>query len=201
MTATSEIRLILELDEEPNDKDKETIELLIRSILVSMHPSADVRIATKSGSWIVMAWSVLEGVGKWLIPEFGSWLAEKGFDWIHSQASKTKQLLPGDATERRIRTDHSSIDVCPTEGSEGLQSSDESKIFVKLASQMSTVIDNPVFSNSKKVTFRIGEWSSSHNIGVSASLTKIKDKADEQELEFSVDLTDSVEDFNSRLNF
>jgi hypothetical protein len=199
-TATSKICLVLELDEEPNDKDKEIIKLLLGSLLLSIQPSAKVIINTKFGSWIVIASSILQGAAQWLIPEFGSWLSGKGFDWIQSHANQPKRLLMGD---RVPQTEVESSAVKPTsiEVSNGIQANDESKIFVKLADQMSTILENPVFCNSKKVTFRMAEWSASRNIGISISLTKTKDTTGEQELDFSVDLTDSVEDFNSRLNF
>jgi len=204
MILKNEIRLIVELDEEPIDEDKQTIESLLKSTLLEIYPAAEIKLEIGYGSWIIVVWATLENLGGWLIPEFGSWLAGKGFDWIQNRIGHPKYLPitkePESLLVRKQEKDPMRESDFPGV-LESPQANNQSEVLRKLANEMATLVEDPAFQDSRKVTFKVAEWSSSRNLGVCVSLTKVKDEKNEAELEFLVDLTDSKEDFNSRFNF
>lgn len=177
---------------------------MLKSILLEIDPVAEVKVETGSGSWIILIWTTLEKLAGWLIPEFGSWLAGKGFDWLQNRIGYSKRLPIAKETSSLLVHEQEKDPMSESHVPETLESpqaNNESETLLKLVNQMVTMVENPVFLDSKKVTFKIAEWSSSRNLGISASLTKVKDEKNETELDFLVDLTDSKEDFNSRFNF
>ena len=204
MILKNEIRLLVELDEEPIDEDKQTIESLLKSTLLEIYPAAEIKVEIGYGSWIIVVWATLEKLGGWLIPEFGSWLAGKGFDWIQNRIGHPKYLPiakePESLLVRKQEKDPMRESDFPGV-LESPQANNQSEALLKLANQMATLAKDPAFLDSGKVTIKFAEWSSSLNLGVCVSLTKVKDEKNEAESEFLVDLTHSKEDFNSRFNF
>jgi len=204
MILKNEIRLLIELDEEPIDEDKQTIESLLKSTLLEIYPAAEIKVEIGYGSWIIVVWATLEKLGGWLIPEFGSWLAGKGFDWIQNRIGHPKYLPiakePESLLVRKQEKDPMRESDFPGV-LESPQANNQSEALLKLANQMATLAKDPAFLDSGKVTIKFAEWSSSLNLGVCVSLTKVKDEKNEAESEFLVDLTHSKEDFNSRFNF
>ena len=201
----NEIRLLIELEEEPSTEDKQAIAQLLKSTILEIQADADIYVKSASGSWLMLAWSAITTTANWLVPEFGSWLAGKGFDWVQKRMSKSKSLPASNEGEnsslqqgQESQESDSSLQQSQESYRDEQLSGDEG--LYEMVTRMSNLMEHPALAKSRKVTVTIAEYSAERGFGVSASLTKVKDDLDNVDTDFQINLMNSKEDFDSRMD-
>lgn len=181
----SDVRMLLRLEDEPTNEEKQAIESLLVSKLKAADPNARVTVETKSGSWLLLVTGVLEKAIGWLIPELASWLTAKGLDQVQ------KKILPPASDDSQLKHLASSE----------LDSLERNSDACKVLAPALDIAEDPIFRDARSVSVTVGYMDSEAERGVISRVIKTKDESGEVDYALSAKFIDSQEYFLQDIQF
>lgn len=172
----NEVRLYAKTSRTPSLEERQKIESELRSFLLEFHPTAELTVEQREGSWQIVLWGSVSAVGGWLLLQSAAWAWSKLLDRVAQKGFASEQEEESGSTE----------EVDSSLGEEDIA------LAISQIDQLEMVVDRLDGLATRLSLDRVRYSEYSNGIGRIASLNY------EEGRQLDLHQTDSIDDFKDR---